>query len=205
MENTEKPIVFEEMVTALAKPGQAIIDSLTPEKADLWHMASCVPAEAAELAEGQLPFFSGLIDEPDVKNAVEELGDLEFYLERIRQVTGINTEMIGKAFAAACQEKPALVPHGFSMVLLAVSAASGHVFDAVKRHVLYVKPLAENDLAVALGRLELYMNEVRIYTGVTREETLAANIAKLRVRYEKLTYSDAAATARADKAAEANA
>ncbi len=77
-----------ELVAALVKPGQAIIDSLTPEKAHLWHMASCVPSEAGELFDAvkkHIIYGKDL----DRKNVVEELGDLEFYLEGIRAALGI--------------------------------------------------------------------------------------------------------------------
>jgi len=109
------------MVAGLVKPGQAIIDSLTPEKADLWHMQTGVSGESGELTDALKRYI--IYNKPlDRENVIEELGDLEFYLERIRQVLHI-----------------------------------------------------------------------------AREETLLANIAKLGKRYEGLTYSDAAAQARADK------
>jgi uncharacterized protein YabN with tetrapyrrole methylase and pyrophosphatase domain len=50
-----------------------------------------------------------------------------------------------------------------------------------------------------LGDLEFYMERIRQIVGITREETLKANIEKLSVRYGK-TYSNEAAQARADKA-----
>jgi hypothetical protein len=50
-----------------------------------------------------------------------------------------------------------------------------------------------------LGDLEFYMEQLRQALLLSREETLAANIAKLSKRYEGLNYSDAAAQARADK------
>lgn len=73
------------MVTALAKPGQAIIDSLTPEKADLLHMAVGVAGEAGELLDAVKKHVI-YVKDLDVHNVAEELGDLEFYMERIRQI-----------------------------------------------------------------------------------------------------------------------
>jgi NTP pyrophosphatase (non-canonical NTP hydrolase) len=111
------------LVRALVKPGADIIASLTPDKADMWHMASCIPGEAGEL------------------------------------------------------------------------------FDAVKKHVLYGKDLDRENVVEELGDLEFYMEGLRQRIGITRDETLAANIAKLSKRYEGLSYSDAAARDRADKTA----
>jgi len=84
-------IVFEEMVAGLAKPGQAIIDSLTPEKADLIHMAVGVSGEAGELLDAvkKHVIYNKDIDR---SNIVEELGDIEFYMERMRQICEITRE-----------------------------------------------------------------------------------------------------------------
>lgn len=110
-----------ELVTALVKPGAAILETLSPEKADLLHAAVGVSGEAGEL------------------------------------------------------------------------------LDAVKKHVIYNKPIDRENVVEELGDLEFYMEQLRQNLGITREETLAANIAKLSVRYASLTYSDAAAQQRADK------
>lgn len=111
-----------EMVRTLIKSGEAILASLTPEKADLWHVASCVPGEAGEL------------------------------------------------------------------------------FDAVKRHVIYEKAIDRENVIEELGDLEFYLERVRQILGISREETLEANIDKLSERYQGLVYSNQAAQDRADKA-----
>lgn len=114
-------ITHPELVAALVKPGQDIIDSLTPEKAHLWHMASCVPSEAGEL------------------------------------------------------------------------------FDAIKKHVIYNKPLDRENVVEEIGDIAFYLEGIMSTLGITREEALAANIAKLGKRYVGLTYSDKSAQDRADK------
>jgi len=116
------PIVFEEMVAALVKPGLDIIRSLSPTKADLLHMAVGVSGEAGEL------------------------------------------------------------------------------LDAVKKHVIYDKALDRENVIEELGDLEFYMEGVRQNLGITRGETLEANIAKLGKRYSAGAYSDKQAQERADKA-----
>lgn len=80
-----------------------------------------------------------------------------------------------------------------------VSGEAGELLDGVKKHVIYNKPLDRDNIIEELGDLEFYMEQLRQRIGVTRDETLAANIAKLSVRYEGLRYSDAAAQNRADK------
>src|SRR5436309_15555689 len=111
------------MVKTLAKPGQDIIDSLTPEKAHLWHMATGVSGESGELE------------------------------------------------------------------------------DAIKKHVIYNKPADRANVVEELGDIEFYIEGIRQGLGITREETIAANIEKLGKRYEGMKYTDQAAQARADKVA----
>ena len=121
MENTTQ---HKKMVSALAKPGEDILATLTPESCHIWHMASCIPSEA------------------------------------------------------------------------------GEVFDAVKKHVIYGKELDRNHVIEELGDLEFYMEGLRQALGITREETIQQNIAKLSVRYASGKYSDKEAQLRADKGPE---
>ena len=84
-------IVFEEMVAALVKDGALILQEMTPQQADLLHMGVGVSGEAGELLDAIKKHT--IYGKPlDVENVIEELGDLEFYMERIRQVTGITRE-----------------------------------------------------------------------------------------------------------------
>ena len=86
---------FDEMTLALAKNGQDIINDLTPEKADLLHMAVGVSGEAGELLDAvkKAVIYN---KEMDLENVIEELGDLEFYMSKIRQIVGVTREGILK-------------------------------------------------------------------------------------------------------------
>lgn len=122
---TPQQITHPQLVAALTKPGADILRSLTPEKCNLLHLASCICPEAGEL------------------------------------------------------------------------------FDAVKKHVFYEQEIDRANVIEELGDLEFYQQGVRAALNITREEVLAANIAKLRARYEKKTgilgYTNAAAKERLDK------
>lgn len=84
---------YSAMVAALVKPGDAIIESLTPRKADMWHMATGVSGEAGELLDAIKKFI--VYEKPlDRCNVIEELGDLEFYMERIRQLIQVTREQV---------------------------------------------------------------------------------------------------------------
>lgn len=81
----------KEMVAQLAKPGEDILTSLTPEKCHIWHMGGCVPEEAGELYSAIKKFliYGKALDR---ENVVEELGDLEFYMRGLRDALGITRE-----------------------------------------------------------------------------------------------------------------
>jgi len=72
------------MVDALKKPGTDILRSLTPEKVDLWHAVTGIVTEAGELMDAVKKHII-YNKELDIANVVEELGDLEFYMEQLRQ------------------------------------------------------------------------------------------------------------------------
>ena len=86
---------FGTMVTALAKDGALIQAELTPIDADLLHMGVGVSGEAGELLDAIKK--ATIYRKPlDLENVIEELGDLEFYMERIRQIVGVSREEILK-------------------------------------------------------------------------------------------------------------
>lgn len=83
-----------------------------------------------------------------------------------------------------------------------IAGEAGELLDAIKRRVIYRKPLDMKNVVEELGDLEFYMEGLRQGLGVTREQCLEANIEKLQVRYRGMKYSDAKAQAREDKAGE---
>ena len=80
-----------------------------------------------------------------------------------------------------------------------VSGEAGELLDAIKKHVVYQKPLDRENVIEELGDLEFYMEGLRQELGITRLETLEANQAKLSIRYKTAQYSDSQAQAREDK------
>lgn len=84
-------------------------------------------------------------------------------------------------------------------MVLGISGESGELLDAVKKSVIYNKPLDRENVIEELGDIEFYLEGLRQGLGITREETIGANINKLGERYEGHQYSDAQAQDRADK------
>ncbi len=81
-----------------------------------------------------------------------------------------------------------------------ICSEAGELFDAVKRDVIYGKTMDRANVVEELGDLEFYMEGLRSSLGISREETITANITKLSKRYAELKYTDKAAQDRADKA-----
>lgn len=88
-------------------------------------------------------------------------------------------------------------------MVIGVSGEAGELLDAVKKSVIYRKPLDMKNMVEELGDLEFYMEGLRQGLGITREECLKANIEKLQVRYAGMKYSNESAQTRADKIEEA--
>lgn len=97
------------------------------------------------------------------------------------------------------QEMTATGAHSLHMAV-GISGEAGELLDAIKKHVIYNKPLDVENVIEELGDLEFYMEGLRQVLNLDREDILRANIGKLSVRYAGLTYSDSSAQARADKA-----
>ena len=79
------------MVSVLAKPGIEVLKDLTPASAHAIHMAVGISGEAGELLDAIKKH--AIYKKPaDYENIIEELGDLEFYMEGLRQGFGITRE-----------------------------------------------------------------------------------------------------------------
>ena len=95
---------YTEFVNALAKPGEDILKSLSAQDCHIWHMASCIPGEGGELFDAIKKMI--IYRKPlDVKNVIEELGDLEFYMEGLRSALGLTREQVIEANMAKLSER----------------------------------------------------------------------------------------------------
>lgn len=84
-------VTHPELVAALVKPGADIVASMTPATAHSLHMAVGISGEAGELLDAVKK--AAVYNKPlDRANVIEELGDLEFYLEGLRQGLNITRE-----------------------------------------------------------------------------------------------------------------
>lgn len=79
-----------------------------------------------------------------------------------------------------------------------ISGEAGELLDAIKKAVIYRKPLDRVNVIEELGDIEFYLEHLRQVIGISREETIVANEAKLSVRYNG-KYSNQSAQDRKDK------
>ena len=80
-----------DLVNKLAKPGSEIADNMNGHEAHLVHMVLGISGEAGELLDTVKKF--AIYKKPlDLDNVIEELGDLEFYMQGLRYQLGITRE-----------------------------------------------------------------------------------------------------------------
>lgn len=186
-------ISHPQLVAALVKKPQDILDTLSIYNVDLWHGATGVAGEAGELLEAILfPPAEGI----DVVNLREELGDLFFYMEQIVQRTGIilDWDALHEQSRNNIISPDAAIQHAAS-----IAVHGSQVLDTVKKAALYNKALDVELLTNQLSALAVSMLTLALMFGLSRGECLNANIIKLSKRYSSLSYSDQQAQDRADK------
>lgn len=84
---------YPQFVAALCKPGEAILKDLSPSRAHLLHMAVGVAGEAGELLD--VVKKSAIYNKDlDVDHLVEELGDIEFFLQGIYNELHLSREQV---------------------------------------------------------------------------------------------------------------
>jgi hypothetical protein len=188
-------IEYADMVAKLRKPGDAIVKELNADDADLLHMTIGLVGEASgELLRTLYASETPTQAAQDMENIMEELGDIEFYLEGIRQCLGLerSTEIdISRILN---------VPTGtlYLAIILAFTSAD-QLLDHVKKKVIYRKPLDMHQIREALAMIEFCLFGLRNNLGLGRDHILQLNMDKLAKRYPGYSYSNASAQARADK------
>lgn len=85
---------------------------------------------------------------------------------------------------------------------MGISSEAGEILDIAKKIVVYNQPPDVdklNHFIEELGDIEFYLRQLYSVLGITREDALRANMAKLAKRYPNFTYTDDRARERADK------
>lgn len=176
-------ISHAEMVKTLAKPGEAILKDITPLNAHLLHMAVGISGEVGELLEALTA------NDVDRANVVEEFGDIEFYMEGVREPLVIIRQTVLNV-----ENEP------MTNILCKLTIEAARLLDNAKRAAIYTKPIDKDAIIENLYKIDLYLEQLRVAFDISREETIIGNINKLSERYKNFQYTNQAANARADKA-----
>lgn len=89
-------ISHDDMVKKLFKNGDAILSTITPDQLTRLHAVVGISGEAGELLDA-VKKETMYNKKPDLENIIEELGDLEFYMEALRQAYDITREQTIRA------------------------------------------------------------------------------------------------------------
>lgn len=170
-------VPYGRMVANLFKP----MGSLA---ATALHAAVGIAGEAAELAAARR-----------IEDVVEELGDVEFYVEAYYQTVGGRDDGV----EVVVERPDPCYDLTLATAAMGVSVAAGNLLDLTKKAWVYGKPLDLQAVRYQLMRIEVMMETVRELFSVRRADVLGANQAKLGKRYPDGVYADAAAQQRADK------
>lgn len=185
-------IDHKNMVTNLAKPGAAILATITAHQLAVMHMAVGIMGEVTELLET-------FTDSKD--NAPEELGDIEFYFEGLAQCINMD---IKHDFNNGMHP----LPHKLDDLMNEMLICAGGILDKAKRYCFYNKPLEIIELTGFMCEFRTLLTIIYPHPACKVDVigAKAHNIGKLlkgeNARYKSGSYSDAQANARADKKGE---
>ncbi|URA07184.1 nucleotide pyrophosphohydrolase [Xanthomonas phage Mallos] len=176
MSQVLKALPYAIMVSNLFKQGANQVE-------ELMHAAIGMSGEAAEFAAAD-----------GLQNAIEELGDLEFYAEAFRQKLGISLEDTVRIpmMGAAPRITLGTMTHHLSVV-------TGDILDHTKKCWVYGRQPDSATFIELFGRFEGITLQIRGILGVNQKVILDSNQAKLGKRFPEGVYSGADALARADK------
>lgn len=170
-------MTYQEFVASRKKDSRQLMVEMTPLKLDLIHMSIGLVGELLEYQQSE-----------DEGNALEELGDMLFYVEGLKQ-----------AIEIAAGEQMIWIEPKDSDEVWCIEEVVQDLTDAVKKYTMYNKPTDWEllwDYCLELKRL--ICDEAMEDYGRTLEELEASNIKKLTKRYPS-GYCNKAAEERKDK------
>jgi hypothetical protein len=174
-------VAFIDMVSTLVKPGKDILVQATAVNCNTIHMAIGLAGEALELLDAQFRNKSNA-------NIIEELGDLEFFVEGMYLAIGVERIRpldLSVLTQEACYQELAII--------------AGDVLDTCKREFIYGKDLDVKTLVRALIEIDVILNSIYAFRHITMTLVQVANKQKLAARYKKFAYTDEQAINRNDK------
>lgn len=174
---------FNRMVAKLLKNGEDIAPTITPEKANLIHIAMGISGEVGELVER--------IGEKDIPKIIDEAGDVEFYIAAMIQAINPNL-----TFEIVTMHTP-------TIALSEMVVCAGNISDVIKKHAIFGKPLDTGLIESLITDFAVYLSRLYSSLEISRLDVLRGNMTKLltgsNARYSSGGYSDEQAQAQNDK------
>lgn len=180
-----EPITHESLVKTLVKPGQAILDTLTPRKVLLWEAVVDGMIRASKLFDAVKKAV--IYNDP---NGIDKFTDIWIKNSGLITMTDKQSEI---CFNSLTAEKVESLHYAS-----ALAGEAGELSECILDYAINNNPLDIENLTEELGDKEFYSEALRQLHGISYDETRLHNIAKLSVRYAG-KYSDQAAKERVDK------
>lgn len=205
--NTES---YASLVRRLAKPGAAIITSLSARTAHILHMAIGIAGEANEVELGIADLLVTCDDGGTVEDmhalrqaVIKEMGDLEFYVQGMIDAYPLLADPYMKAendvkTSVIDYDKLSTQHEQLLECTVLVRLTSLSILEDVKKMAIYNKPIDDTTsiMQPLFGLRSALLNIYKIL-GTNRAEVQQVNIDKLLRRYPN-GYSNEAAIARVD-------
>lgn len=186
-------ISHAEMVAKLYKKGDIQKQEMTAWDLEINHATIGIVGELGELFGG-IEYSFAMNQSIDLANVLEELGDLEFFLENFRALMGWDREKDVLQCETICHQPTGPVRQAAHMLVYATD-----LMDHVKKAIIYRKPLNREAMLACMSKIEYILEVFYPNFNYTREQALEANMDKLAQRYSGFEYSDQKAQERADK------
>lgn len=180
------------MVAKLYKKGDILIQEITPLDIELCHAAFGVVGELGELFGGVEYAYANRV-QIDMANVLEELGDLEFFMENLRTLLGFTRDDV-----LTCEDV-CLVPAGPVRMAGHMLVYATDAMDQIKKAVIYRKEINKKAILTCLSKIEFILEPFRLHFNYSYEQVLEGNMDKLAKRYDGFEYTDQRAQERADK------
>lgn len=173
-------VVYTDMVLDLIKDPETILDTLTPQKVNIWHLCTGLVGEINEVME--IMCTGGTLEQ-----LTKELGDTEFYFAGLCSAFEYDSAQVFRA--RGYDER-------FNAVMC-VSVQAGRLIDTIKKVLVHNNEVDTTQLGSMLEAVGCAMANLYIFTGIPRSAAIESNVSKLLARYPN-GYSDEAAKARKD-------
>ena len=166
--------------------------TMNSRQTDLLHATAGMVTEAGEILE--VITSSWMHDSPiNSVHLCEEIGDYVWYLAMALRTTDSSFDHVSTLLQDFPVNSHAKNPYAKRMLCaMRLSSCTAECLDAIKKKLMYSKPVNYDAFALMLSEQYTYINTLATLEGTDLPTIMAANIAKLQARYpDKFTNDNA--------------